>query len=261
MRFIQRLAFVPVAASLAFGLFGLAGGAQAVIIEGFESGTGTVFGDASRVGIYGPSGGVVPPQGSFQLLLTTFSTATPGDGAPISGTNAQRTATLATNLGLSAGTIRNSNVAGSAGNGFEGSAYTLTISLNAGDVFRFQYDFMTVEDPTQIPFHADFAFFSVTGAATSYSTLIDANAALSTNPNLTSFNFESGYRTVNFTAVTSGSYTFSIGVMDAGTVGTLQSGLLLDNIQLIAIPEPSALALALVGAVGAAGFIRRRRLA
>ena len=261
MRFIQRLAFVPVAASLAFGMFGLAGSVRAVVIEGFELGTGTVFGDASRVGIYGPTGGVVPPQGSFQLLLTTFSTLSPGDGAPISGTNAQRTATLETNLGLAAGTIRNSNVGGSAGNGFEGSAYTLTISLNAGDVFRFQYDFMTVEDPAQIPFHPDFAFFSVRGAASSYSTLIDASAALTVNANLTSFNFESGYRTVNFTALTSGSYTFSIGVMDAGTVGTLQSGLLLDNIQVIAIPEASTLAFALIGGVGAVGLIRRRRTA
>jgi hypothetical protein len=227
---------------------------DAVIVQDFEAGIapGNVFGDAGRRGTYG-----VPPfGGSFQLLLTTFNA---GDGGGLSGTNAipvNGAGGLTSQLGLPAGTI---TFPGAVPVG-TGSAYQMSLgALVVGQQVGFSYDFLTSEGG-----HPDFAFAALQNTTTGVVTYIafaNANQAglvVSPSPN---FNLETGYITlagINVSAA--GNYILSIGVADANNT-SIQSGLLLDNITVSAVPEPSTLALALIGTVGAAGLIRRRRLA
>ncbi|OAI41930.1 hypothetical protein AYO41_01265 [Verrucomicrobia bacterium SCGC AG-212-E04] len=227
---------------------------DAVIVQDFEAGLapGTPFGDVQRLGTYG-----VPPfGGNFQLLLTTFNAT---DGPGLSGTNAiavNGAGGLTSQLGLPAGTI---TFAGAIPVG-TGSAYQLTLgALVVGQQVGFSYDFLTSEGG-----HPDFAFAALQNTTTGVVTYIAfANAnqgglVVSPSPN---FNLETGYLTLaGINVNVAGNYVLSIGVADANNT-SIASGLLIDNITVSVIPEPSTLALALVGIVGVTGFIRRRRLA
>lgn len=231
---------LPIAASL---LLAVTGTARAVVIEGFEAGTGTVSGNAITNTVYGP---FLPTELTHQLLLSTAS-----------GTST--VASLESFLSLPAGTIRNT---GANRNAVNGSAFERTnLTLSVGDVVSFNYVFMTSEGS-----NPDFAFFSLLNTSTgllanynSFSTITNATF-LSSTPG---FSFDTGaYGTFSFTVTTAGIYTLGIGVANAlpNTI-TAPSGLLVDNLQVNAIPEPSTLALAGLGAFGLAAVIRRRRMA
>ena len=225
---------------------------DAVIVQDFESTTGTIFGDAGRQGTFG-----VPPfGGSFQLLLTTFNA---GEGGGIAGNDIAvgGAGGLQSQLALPSGTITFPGAAPLGG----GSAFQMSLgALNVGDTVGFSYDFLTSEGG-----HPDFAFAALqnttTGAVT-YIVFANANqSGLTALASLPNFDLHSGYLTAAGIGVTvAGNYTLSIGVADAQNNNT-QSGLLLDNITVSPVPEPSTLALAAVGIVGAAALIRRRRLA
>ena len=197
-----------------------------------------------------------PPQGASQLLLTTLSTA--ADGSSYSGTNAVSVASVEGFLALPRGTIPSGGALGDA------SALRLTpITLNVGDVVRFSYDFLT--SATGIADGRDFAFLTLQrGSADplllSFASVGDAT----TSSNSASFNFETGPRTGQLPAVTeAGTYTLGFGVTDFSN-DAVGSGLLLDNVQVVAVPEPSsALLLGLAGTwcllVAAARRFPRRR--
>ncbi len=245
---------IPFLAKLAAGLLVALGAPRvdAVIVQDFESGIapGSVFGDAQRLGTYG-----VPPfGGSFQLLLTTFSAA---EGGGLSGSNAiaiNGAGGLTSQLGLPAGTITS---AGAIPIG-DGSAYQMTLgSLNVGDQVGFSYDFLTSEGG-----HPDFAFVALQNTTTgvvTYLSFANANQGGLLASSSANFNLHTGYLTLpSINVGVAGNYVLSIGVADANN-SAIQSGLLIDNITVV--PEPTTLALTLVGAVGAIGLLRRRRMA
>ena len=180
--FTRTRNILPLAASL---LLAVAGPVRAVVIEGFESGTGTVAGNASTNTAYGP---FLPTELTHQLLLTTAS-----------GTVSR--ASLEAFLSLPANTIRNT-IAGKSG--VDGSAFERTnLALNVGDVISFNYVFLTSEGN-----NPDFAFFSLfntgTGALANYnsfSTITNATS-LSSTPG---FSFDTrAYQTFSFTVTSAG---------------------------------------------------------
>ena len=238
--------------------------------EGFEA-PFTV--DASNaigdVGVRGTYQGIAPTQGSNQLLLTTINNANASSdpisgGAPSnqSGSNAVTITSIDSFLGIPSGTIRNGVGAGSAA-GTEGSAFKLTITLGVGEVLSFNYQFLTQEDVfVTAGYHRDFAFatLSLGGSLQNYTVLDTADNALITPPDQTPFPYAADPGVFTFTATSAGTYTLGIGVVDATTTDII-SGLLVDNIAVSPIPEPSTYALLAGGGMLLLGWKRRRRAA
>ena len=221
------------------------------------------------VGVRGTYQGLTPTQGSNQLLLTTINNASEGTGSGAlsnqSGSNAVTAPSVESFLSVPTGTIRNGVGSGSAG-GTEGSAFKLTITLGVGDVLTFNYQFLTQEDVfllddpnTAAGYHRDFAFASLSlgGSLFSYEVLNTADDALISPPDQQPFPFAADPDVFSFTATQAGTYTLGIGVADATTTD-IASGLLVDNIAVAPIPEPSTYALLAGGAFLLVGWRRRR---
>ena len=215
---------------------------HATLIEGFENGLtpGSTVGDASVQLSYF---GINPTEGTHQLALSTINQISDPGYTPISGsTGAVSVVTIASFLGIPTGTIRDGLVTGQ-----EGSAFQLNLGmLNAGDVLTFDYNFLT--DEVQPGAHNDFAFYTLglpgntPIVADTFSGLLHPTTGMD-NP----FVLETSYHTFSITIDTAGMYTLGIGVVD-GTTADVPSALLLDNIQLFPVPEPSTFALACVSA-------------
>lgn len=147
-------------------------------------------------------------------------------------------------LWLSAGTLSTpiTNPFGLA----DASAVAQTVWLQAGDTFRFNWNFLAV-DVADVG--DDFAFFSATnGMSSTFSLLAMVSDVGSGNG--------TGWQQVAFTAQTSGSYRMGFGVANFGD-NTVNSTLYLDPLPVGAIPEPSTYGL--LGALGCIGLIALRR--
>ncbi len=118
------------------------------------------------------------------------------------------------------------------------SGISETISLNAGDILSFEFNFLTNEaTPDFLTNDAAFVVISelpnpLTLLANTESTFIDSD-----NP---SFLEETGFSTFAIEVPTTGEFTLGFGVVNAGDF-TTNSGLLIDNITITPtdIPEPS----------------------
>jgi len=176
---------------------------------GFETGDFTAWGTIGDTSIETAEFGVIPTQGDFQALLTT-------------GFGSVNDTELEDFLGLNSGDID------SIGNGdaTEGSALEKTITVEAGDVLSFDFNFLTNEGtPT---FFNDFAFVSIT--PNSLSELADTNSLFELSP--TEFNEETDYDNFTFEFSEAGTYKVGIGVVDL--IDTIvDSGLLVDNLKVI----------------------------
>lgn len=180
---------------------------------GFETGDFTAWRTIGDASIQTAEFGAIPTQGDFQALLTTsFS--------PVSDN------TLESFLGLNPGDIDN------IGNGdaIEGSALRKTITVEAGDVLSFDFNFLTDEEtPT---FFNDFAFVSIT--SNTLSELADTNSFFELSP--TQFFEETDYDNFTFEFSEAGTYTVGIGVVDLiDTV--VDSGLLVDDFKIVSASE------------------------
>lgn len=232
---------------------------------GFEQGGGS-FASWSTYGdtfIADSSLGSGPTEGLYDGLL---STATDGSGGYVPAGNGLSTASLESALNLTAGTL--SSVGN--GDGVIGSAISQLITVNAGDVVKFQWDFMTNQayddgTPDSIPpsvNNDDFAFASlapVGPTSGSVFKLADIFDSTTITPNVSNpFIAETGFHTFTWVAPSSGQYLLGIGVLHTTGVGVqedgVNSGLLVDAAS--AVPEP-ATCVAL--AAGALGLLRRRR--
>ena len=204
-------------------------------VTGFESGDPAVashLGDASTVGTFE---GDAPTEGTQQYLITTIS-ANDGDGqTPVSGSDAVAHPGLQNYMG------------GLSLADQEGSGFKLTLTVNPGEgSISFDWNFLT--NDTRTTAGGDTAFFALYDSANNLvSTGNIANVTNATNVNSTGnpFAFDSGYHTKTISIASPGTYTLGIGIFDRGDL-TLNSGLLVDNVQVV--PEPSTVGLALGGA-------------
>jgi hypothetical protein len=223
-------------------LMSLAGIARATLVEGFESGSfNGSEATSGDVGVRGTYFTIAPTEGTKQMLLTTINNTSDTGYTNQSGNNAVSVTTIGSFLGESTSSIRDGTATGQ-----EGSAFTIMLgTLTAGTTITFNYDFLTNEiSPGQ---HNDFAFWELnSGTIHIFADTTSASLHPTTgagNP----FALETGYQTVTITITTTGTYTLGLGVMDATTTDN-PSGLLIDNIQVTAVPEPTTIGFSVAGA-------------
>ena len=85
----------------------------------------------------------------------------------------------------------------------------------------------------------------------------DAGSVTPLGPTTTVFTYESGYQSLSFAIPTTGAHSIAFGVVDVNdTLGA--SGLLVDDVQVAAVPEPSSIALLLAGLALVAVMGRRQ---
>jgi hypothetical protein len=170
------------------------------------------------------------------------------------------------------------------GPAMNGSAIMQTITVSAGETLSFNYNFLTnAPSPASVGYLAaldPFAFVTqpaVTDFADNFSTLIPA-------PAQSGFLFETGVQTFSETFMVAGTFTFGLGVVDV-TTDQYSSGLAVNNFTLgsggvpdawstlgnvsasggpgsfvlsTSVPEPSSIALLVLGSLGVmVGFGRR----
>jgi hypothetical protein len=195
---------------------------------GFETGNYSDWQTIGQTTVEGSGFGVTPVEGTYQAVLETLQDTLPG----ASGSD------LETFLGLNSGDLTNLNVV-------EGSAIKQDITVNAGDVLVFSWNFLTDQNPPDSTYN-DFAFFTLSTTST---TLADTFSPLMTSFSRLSYEYQTGYQPYSYTFATGGTYTLGFGVVDVGD-DTVNSALLVDRISTQAIPEP----LTILGSATAIGF-------
>lgn len=239
----RRVLLTGCVALAALTLAGVGPASAQQFVQGFETGfnlTANTRGDTALVGAsFDPAS--PPPQGASQLLLTTFSVSS--DGSNFSGNSALSVAGVESFLGLQSGSIPSGGALGDA------SALRLTpVALNAGDVVSFSYNFLTSATGTD---GRDLAFLTLQRGTAAPVLLSLAGVTSATTASASAaFDRETGLQSGQFPAITqAGTYTLGFGVTDAGD-DVIGSGLLLDNVQVSAVPEPATWFCLLAGGGG-----------
>ena len=229
---MKKLFILLCALALVFSMVGSAS-ASTITNGSFESFFGwSAIGNVSTVYSAFGSG---PTHGVAQALLTT-------DTGSVSDSS------LETFLGLTPGML---DVLGN-GDATVGSAIKQDISVQAGEILTFDWNFLTDETlPTPPPYYHDFAFYSIVPATIELADAFDPLVGSST-----SFNGETGYSTKSFIFAATGTYTLGFGVANSGGDTLFDSALLVDNVSVV--PVPPALLLLGSGLAGLA-VLRRRR--
>ncbi|WP_424094547.1 calcium-binding protein [Moorena producens] len=180
-------------------------------IFGFETGNfinWNTIGDAS---IETTAFGSIPSQGKFQALITN-DVGSVSDSA------------LENFLGFNPGSIDGFGN----GDAKEGSALKLQpITVNAGDVLSFDFNFLTDELTPDSTFK-DFAFVSIIPNV--LSNLADTNSSFLLSP--TGFREETDYDTFTYKFPTAGTYLVGMAVVDVEDE-LLESALLVDNLRVV----------------------------
>jgi len=239
-------------------LLALTSGAQAATVEGFESTSLSSANSRGDASIRTPNYfGINPTQGTHALLLTSINNTNDAPTASQSGTNADTPANIASFLNVSSvGFLRNTRPGTLASDtGREGSAFSINLgNLNVGDQITFDYNFLTSDSGNR-----DFAFYTLNGATANVPVFADELDAITVTPGSPPgdpFNLQSGWQTATITINQAGSYTLGIGMMDSRSL-TGPSAVMIDNIGVNSVSEPSTIGLIMAGAVSLAAVRRR----
>ena len=156
--------------------------------------------------------GIFPTNGTYQALISNGDSDAGGSVVD---------SDLEEFLDLAPGSL--DGLAGS--DAYEGSAIKRTLTVEAGDIVSFDWNFLTNEDTPSDIFN-DTAFLNVDGftfeLADTGSTFVDA-------AKVDEFNEQTGTQTLTFAIAKAGTYTIGFGVVDVGDV-TVDSGLAIDNL-------------------------------
>ena len=176
---------------------------------GFETGDFTDWNVLGNTNIETANFGVNPTEGNYQALLTS------GNG---SVSDSQLEAFVGLNPGELDSLINN--------NATEGSAIKREITVEAGDILNFDWNFLTSEGTPS--YYNDFAFVSVSDGY--LSKLADTNSQFNfSNTNLSK---ETSYGTFSYQFTNSGSFTIGVGVSDL-IDSVVDSALLVDNFSVV----------------------------
>lgn len=163
--------------------------------------------------------GINPTEGFYQGLITTQ-------------TNAVSDSQVESFLGIQSGQL--DSLTGY--NAVEGSAFSKSITVEAGDTLTFNWNFLT--DERAYSYYNDFAFVAISHdsgcvfGSDSLTKLADTYRSFSGSPATTGFSKQSGNNTFAYTFATSGTYNVGIGVMDSSDIDG-DSALLVDNLMII----------------------------
>ncbi len=207
-----------------------------IINGGFETNDFTGWTTLGETSIETRAFGSGPTKGTYQALLPTGG-ATFADEI------------IETFLGLQAGSLDN------LGNGdaITGSAIRQTFTAKAGDILTFDWNFLTNE--VLFPSLNDFSFVSIS----SLTELADTTFSPTVISLSTQFLQETSFQPFSFVIPTTGTYTLGIGITDWRD-STTDSGLLVDNVKLISVPEPTSMLSVLgFGALGAPLVLKRKQ--
>ncbi len=109
---------------------------------------------------------------------------------------------------------------------FEGSGIKDSFGFVAGDILSFDYNFMTDELLPELA--DDYAFVSVGGYVTRLDHVLGSNPLSASYP----YEWATGYLSVSYTAQSTGTLDFGIGIVDAFDE-FIDSALLIDNIRIM----------------------------
>ena len=219
--------------------------AEAIVLNGgFESGDfsgGWV--SIGNAGVVKGDYGAIPAEGNFQALITSKK------GSVFDTCSKLNSVCLESFLDLPAGTLDSWVPEGVV----EGSAIKRNVTVRAGDVLSFSWNFLSNEtlfdnDPTTFN---DFAFVSI-GTLEKIGDTFDL-----VRKSETRFHRESGYRNFSYTFTKGGTYLLGIGVVDVEDGNDFfPSGLLVDNVEIQSVPEPMTVGGSLV-ALGAGALLKK----
>lgn len=189
------------------------------------------------------------------LLLSTASTdlGAYDDPQPWSGTSAVDNAdgALTAFAGLSSGALDLIDGNGDSLPAYTGSAASQTFSVAAGSTLSFSWNLLSKDT-----YFADYAYVVINGSLTQLGNSLSNTASAS----LAGLSTASGWQTFSHTFSQASTVQLVLGVVNVGDT-TATSALLVDNVQVAAVPEPASLALALGGLAVVAASARRRRAA
>lgn len=233
---------------LAIAGWALSCSAQAALLNGsFESGLAgwSAIGDAAAIGALGP---VAVPDGASQLVLTTASMLFADDPAGnfnVSGHEPELAGgALEVFAGLAAGALDPDSSSGL--QAYEGSAVRQAFAAAAGQTLSFRFDFLS-NDPQA----GDFAFVVIDGLQFRLGDLSGAGASAG------AWSWQSGYASFSHRFASDGMHLLAFGVVDVGDFAA-SSALLIDLVQISAVPEADA-AMLLGTGLGLIAWQRRRR--
>jgi PEP-CTERM putative exosortase interaction domain len=137
-------------------------------------------------------------------------------------------------------------------NATEGSAIKTTVTVKTGDVLSFNWNFLTNDSSFNPEGVGDYAFLQVNDTLV---TLGDTNSSLG----LSSTNFiqETGSQNFSYTFSADGAYSLGLGIVDVIDTSN-SSALVVDNIQVKTVPEPSTI-FGLIISIGSFGLLKRRK--
>lgn len=242
---------------------------------GFES-SFTSWTQAGKTLVINNTLGSGPTEGSSQAFLATVTDGTVNPDIT-AGTGVSPNTTAAA-LGV---TVAELNGLGN-GSAYIGSAISQTIHLNAGETLSFDWNFMTNQTYKDGVFNFapsaannDFAIVALTkaGSPVVRAKLADVFYGYAVNPgspggfdsgfSLTPiqnpFLSETGFHQYSFLATSTGNYTLGLGVISATTnpnPNGINSALLIDNVKVAVVPEPTSM---LALGLGLAAMARKRR--
>ncbi|GJD19068.1 hypothetical protein RIVM261_040240 [Rivularia sp. IAM M-261] len=176
----------------------------------FETGDFSGWTNLGQTTVEDSGFGVAPTNGNYQAVLETLSLDT--------GASANQ---LESFLELTSGSLTSLGA-------IEGSAIKQTITVNAGDSFSFDWNFLS--DDFQNSDYNDFAFFSLTNVTELANTFSPTVFSFSRLSNQTE------YQKYTYNFQVAGTYTLGFGVADVGD-DTVNSALLVDNLKLYHIPQ------------------------
>lgn len=197
---------------------------MAISNSSFESGTFFGWQTIGSISIETEEFGVTPTDGEFQALLTTSAS---DSGGPVLSSDLGDFLDFPVPLDIPF----NADIT-------EGSAIKQTLSLEAGDILTFDFNFLTNEtiyDQNPDTYN-DFAFYTLVSGdmAPDVEKLADTGDTVFSSS--TSFDTETQY--ISFEILRSGTYTLGFGVVDVDDADdSFDSALLIDNLQIISSDE------------------------
>lgn len=207
--------------------------AQATVLNGsFEDGNFSNWNTTGQITVDTSSFGVNPINGNYQAVLKTcfYDTNSQACDDNISLSNVTE---LETFFGFQGTELSKLGAT-------EGSAIKQSITVNNGDILTFDWNFLTDNEPDQT--YNDFAFFTLDNTLIS---LANTESTFNINPSYSFLAKETGYQPYSHIFTSGGTYTLGFGVVDVdksnGGDTTVNSALLIDNIKVTKVPEPSVI--------------------